>query len=240
MDHIGDGVSGSLDATWRVREGGGGAMSTPPNEPKIYHITHVDNLAAMAAEGWLLSDARMIERGGPRAPIGMSRIKQRRLALPVACHPGTCVGDYVPFYFCPRSVMLYVLHRSNAPDLAYQGGEWPIVHLEADLHAVVDWAKGQGFRWAFSLSNAGAFYAGFRASLDQLSDLNWEAIREMDFRDPDVKEGKQAEFLLHGAFPWHLVSRIGVISPIIQATVRETLGLAPQIPPVVVLPGWYF
>jgi hypothetical protein len=150
------------------------------------------------------------------------------------------VGDYVPFYFCPRSVMLYVLHRSNDPDLAYQGGEWPIVHLEADLHAVVEWAKAQGLRWAFSLSNAGAFYAGFRASLDQLSDLNWEAIRERDFRDPDVKESKQAEFLLHGAFPWHLVSRIGVISPIVQTTVQKTLGSVAKIPPVVVLPEWYF
>ena len=30
-------------------------MTTPPVTPKIYHITHMDNLAAMAAEGWLLS-----------------------------------------------------------------------------------------------------------------------------------------------------------------------------------------
>lgn len=109
-------------------------MSTPPAQPKIYHITHLDNLAAMAAEGRLVSDALMIQRGGPQAPIGMSRIKQRRLTLPVSCHPGDFVGDYVPFYFCPRSVMLYVLHRGNDPDLAYRGGQSPIVHLEADLH----------------------------------------------------------------------------------------------------------
>jgi ssDNA thymidine ADP-ribosyltransferase, DarT len=33
----------------------------------------------------------------------MSTIKQRRLALPVTCHANDHVGDYVPFYFCPRS-----------------------------------------------------------------------------------------------------------------------------------------
>jgi hypothetical protein len=60
----------------------------------------------------------------------MSAIKRRRVEeLEVSCHPGTKVGDYVPFYFCPRSVMLYVIHRANHPDLSYRGGQEPIVHL---------------------------------------------------------------------------------------------------------------
>jgi len=40
----------------------------------------------------------------------MSTIKARRLYdLEVDCHPGTKVGEYVPFYFCPWSIMLYLL-----------------------------------------------------------------------------------------------------------------------------------
>jgi hypothetical protein len=36
--------------------------------------------------------------------VGMSEIKRRRLeALDVDCHPGSKVGEYVPFYFCPRN-----------------------------------------------------------------------------------------------------------------------------------------
>src|SRR5688572_32706394 len=104
----------------------------------------------------LISDAAIIARGGPVAAIGMSTIKQRRLRLPVHCHPGDCVGDYVPFYFCPRSIMLFVIHQANHPDLTYRGGQGPIVHLEADLRQVVEWATENGRRWAFSLSNAGA------------------------------------------------------------------------------------
>jgi len=55
------------------------------------------------------------------------------------CHVSrrTTVGQYVPFYFCPRSVMLYVLHRGNHPSLEYRGGQTPLVHLEADLLSVV-------------------------------------------------------------------------------------------------------
>lgn len=69
-------------------------MSSPPPRPKIYHITHVDNLAAIVSEASLVSDATMIARGGPAQAIGMSAIKRRRVEeLEVSCHPGTKVGD---------------------------------------------------------------------------------------------------------------------------------------------------
>lgn len=54
--------------------------------------------------------------------------------------------------------MLYLLHRSNHPELSYRGGQGPIIHLEADLKESVAWAEGNGLRWAFTLSNAGAYY----------------------------------------------------------------------------------
>lgn len=59
----------------------------------------------------------------------MSTIKQRRLALPVACHAHDHVGDYVPFYLCPRSIMLFVIHCANHPDLTYRCGQVPIHKL---------------------------------------------------------------------------------------------------------------
>jgi hypothetical protein len=84
-------------------------VPVPPANPKIYHITHVNNLPSIIAAGELISDAAIIQQGGPPAAVGMSKIKQRRLALPVTCHAGDFIGEYVPFYFCPRSVMLYLL-----------------------------------------------------------------------------------------------------------------------------------
>ena len=98
------------------------------------------------------------------------------MGLPVRCHPGDTVGQYVPFYFCSRSVMLYLLHRGNHPEVNYCGGQEPIVHLEADLRTVVDWAQAHGRRWAFTLSNAGAYYAEFRDSLEALDEIRWDAV----------------------------------------------------------------
>lgn len=220
---------------------------TVPANPRIYHITHVDNLPDIVANGSLISDAAMIARGGPTAAIGMGNIKQRRLSLPVSCHPGLNVGDCVPFYLCPRSIMLFVIHCANNPALTYRGGQGPIVHLEADLGAVVAWANDQKRRWAFSLSNAGAGYAQFRNSLDDLGHIDWDAVASTNFSNDSytpsgnqVKEGKQAEFLLHDAFPWSLVQRIGVASQTTAIKARAALANTAHQPNVSVQPSWYF
>lgn len=216
-------------------------MSPVPAKPKIYHITHVDNLAAIVNFRKLVSDATMLEQGGPHITIGMSAIKRRRVEeIHVPCHPGTKVGDYVPFYFCPRSVMLYLIHCANHPDLTYRGGQEPIVHLEADLHEVVEWAESKDRQWAFSLSNAGSYYVEICEGLDQLYQINWAAVAETDFRSSEVKEGKQAEFLVHGSFPWKLVRRIGVYSARIKAQAEEGLQGTTHRPPVEILRHWYY
>ena len=213
----------------------------PPVRPKIYHITHGRNLARIVAEKCLWSDAEMISRGGPEAAIGMSNIKKRRLEeLAVTCHPGTMVGHFVPFYFCPRSVMLHILHKANHPELTFREGQRPIVHLEADFHEVVAWAEDQGCRWAFTDRNAGSRYFQSFQDVTQLSQLNWDHIANDDFREPLVKDAKQAEFLVHGSFPWTLVRRIGVISQRLAERVRQIVSDGDHRPDVRVEAGWYY
>lgn len=216
-------------------------MTGPPARPQIYHITHVDNLVSIGRDGALVSDAVMIARGGPNASIGMGHIKRRRLEdLDVSCHPGTKVGEYVPFYFCPRSVMLYLISRGNHPDLTYTGGQGPIIHLEADLHEVVRWAESQDLRWAFSLANAGARYAPFRRRLEDLGQVNWTAVEASDWRAQEIREGKQAEFLIHETFPWTLVKRIGVSSMSIRTRAIAAMEGLKHQPRVEILPAWYY
>lgn len=212
----------------------------PPADAKIYHIVHVDRLASIIAADCLWCDAAVSHKIMAGTMIGMGSIKQRRLILPVDCHPGCHVGDFVPFYFCPRSVMLYVIHCANHDELTYRGGQEPIVHLEADLLTVLAWADGIGRRWAFSLSNAGARYAQFRASPDDFHEINWYAIDARNWSQPDLKEGKQAEFLVHESFPWSLVSRIGVQSQRLYQKVHAILNTAAHRPQLEIRPDWYY
>ena len=50
------------------------------------------------------------------------------------------------------------------------------MHLEADFNETVAWAEADDRRWAFTLSNAGAGYTGFRNNPSQLPEINWEAV----------------------------------------------------------------
>lgn len=184
---------------------------TVPAQPKIYHIVHVDRLPSIIADGCLWCDAEILRRSPPGTTIGMNSIKQRRLnELTLTSHPDLHVGDCVPFYFCPRSIMLYLIYQGNHPELTYHGGQGSIVHLEADLRASIAWAGQNQQRWAFTLSNAGARYFEDRSDLSKLNEIDWDAVRATNWRD--CKEGKQAEFLMEYSFPWHLVERIGVHS----------------------------
>lgn len=211
-----------------------------PDRPKVYHITHIDNLQHIV-DGMLWSDADRIRRTLSCQIVGMGEIKRRRLEeLEVTCHPGTRVGEYVPFYFCPRSVMLYLLHQGNHPQLAYRGGQRPIVHLEADLYASIQWANIHGRRWAFTNGNAGTRYTPFFDDLGRLNDLDWISIASNDWRDAIVKDRKQAEFLVEEHLPWQCIERIGVLDEDMALRVSVVLANAAHRPSILVAPNWYY
>ena len=209
-------------------------------ERRIYHITHVGNLPGIVAVGGLWCDSALAASRHAKHGIGMSTIKTRRLTLPVSPHPGTHVGDYVPFYFCPRCIMLYVIHCGNHPELTYRGGQGPIVHLSAPLDMVIDWAEREGRPWAFSFSNAGAYYTRFSARRSELDQLDWQAIGSIDFRAPEVKEAKQAELLVHEFFPVGLFDEVGVMDRTMQARAHAAFSAGSHCPLVRIRPDWYY
>jgi hypothetical protein len=216
-----------------------------PLRPRIYHIVHVDRLPSIVADGLLWSDAALASLQRPGTTIGMSGIKTRRLnELQLSSHPGLFVGQCVPFYFCPRSIMLYLIHRANHNELSYRDGQGPIVHLEADLHEALGWAAHEGRRWAFTLSNAGAYYFEDRCDVNQLDQINWDAVATNRWSgvgiSRQVKEGKQAEFLYERCFPWHLIKRIGVHSQSVAQRVADATREASHRPPIEIRPDWYY
>jgi len=216
-------------------------MPEIPEHPKIYHITPINNLEGILKDGVLWSDAKRLKLGLDCEVVGMPEIKRRRLEeIEVNCHPGTKVGEYVPFYFCPRSIMLYILHMGNHKDINYHKGQSPIVHLQADLRATVEWAEKERARWAFSDRNAGAYFAKFYKSTDDLGKVNWSAVEAMVFRNNMlVKEGKQAEFLVYESFPLELIEKIRVYDDHVREEVIQKVGKS-HSNIVTVEKSWYY
>ena len=216
-----------------------------PAQPKIYHIVHMDRLPSIVSDGHLWCDARMMGQAGVGTTIGMTEIKRRRLQdLTLASRAGLHVGECVPFYFCPRSVMLYLIWQANHPELSYRDGQQPIVRLEADLRTTVAWAASERLRWAFTLSNAGAYYFEDRADLARLVEVNWDAVSARKWSGVGIpgtlKDGKQAEFLIETKFPWHLVERVGVYDHARAQLVLNAIQPARHRPRVEILRDWYY
>ncbi|MBC6405301.1 MAG: DUF4433 domain-containing protein [Rhodospirillales bacterium] len=215
-----------------------------PRRPKIYHIVHLDRLKSIIADGFLWCDSEAAKRRSPGTVIGLPDLKQARRSRSLASHPGLSVGDCAAFYFCPRSIMLYILWRCNHQELTYRGGQEPIVHLQADLYDSVAWADSNNRRWAFTLSNASSGYFEDRSDLGQLHEINWAAVRANQWSGPKIdlktKEGKQAEFLVERCFPWCLVERIGVRSQRCHQLVIQALATASHKPETIIVPRWYY
>lgn len=212
---------------------------TIPAKPKIYHIVHFDRLPSIVADGGLFCDAEIQRRNLPGTTIGMNAIKSRRLTeIRLTSHPELLVGECVPFYFCPRSVMLYLIAQANHQELSYRGGQDPIIHLEADLYAAVQWATRNNVRWAFTLSNAGSYFFEDRANLANLDEVDWDAVQARNWQH--CKDGKQAEFLMESDFPWGLIERIGVKTEHAYNQVMRALPRGGHRPPVEILTDWYY
>lgn len=214
-------------------------MSTPdPTQIKIYHIVHLNNLPSILADGRLWSDSVMVYRKGATY-IGMSKIKLRRLTqIRLTTYPDLFVGNCVPFYFCPRSVMLYMFHQGNHPEITYTGGQAPIIHLVANLATAVRWAQQDSKRWVFTDSNAGSFCFNEYNNIAQLSNIDWNAVNAQYWMD--CRDKKQAEFLIEEQFPWELIECISVYSITQQNQVNQFLRSATHRPPVQVMPSWYY
>lgn len=209
-----------------------------PQNPKIYHIVHIDRLSSIIGSGGLLSDSEVIARGLGGTEIGMRTIKDRRLGSPIQTHTGLFVGQCVPFYFCPRSVMLYMMHMGNSPDMNYSGGQDDIIHLEADLRQSISWANANAKRWVFTSSNAGSRYFEDYNNLSDLRQLDWNVI--MSNQWSHARDKKQAEFLCEQNFDWSLVEKIGVNSLQVYQQVQAILNSASHKPIVEIKQEWYY
>ena len=219
-------------------------MSNVPDRVCIYHIVHLDRLPSIIADGYLWSDAEARRRGSTGTTVGMQSIKDRRLTSKLTSHPNLAVGSCVPFYFCPRPVMLYLLHKGNHEGITYRGGQKNIVHLVSEVSITVDWAEQNRLRWAFTLSNAGSRYFEDRANLNNLCEINWNAVKSTEWGrngvSRDIKEGKQAEFLIEKAFPWCCITKIGVYSRTQCEHVMRLISGLPHKPEVGIRKKWYY
>jgi len=171
--------------------------------------------------------------------IAHENIQDRRARTEVPCGVGGYLHDYVPFYFAPRSPMLYAIHKQNVD--GYSGGQKPIIHLVSQIEAI----ENSEIAFAFTDGHGIMDYTDFYDDLYALSHvIDWELMESKYWfdtpDDPNRKCKRQAEFLVHEFCPWNLIKEIGVINLTMQTQVREILQKFNIQTPIKVYSNWYY
>jgi hypothetical protein len=101
---------------------------------RIFHITAICNLPSIAKSRKLYSNSLLRKKQIEYGNIAYQGAQGRRATKLVARPPGGVIHDYVPFYFAPRSPMLFTINKGNVPDCPYR--QQDIVHFVTTVEAV--------------------------------------------------------------------------------------------------------
>lgn len=202
------------------------------------HFTHVSHLATIVEHG-LVADSLAQTNGLLAVEVGNVGIKAQRQRRAVHLPPGGVVADYVPFYFAPRSPMMSAIENGRVP--TYTDGCDDIVYLETTVEIVTALPAAA----LFTDRNAALEFARFSADpadLDELVDWPLMAARYWanTEEDPDRRERRMAECLVHQRVPWQAFSRVVCRNQACAGRARQALASLGQQVPVIVIPSWYF
>lgn len=221
-----------------------------PQPTRLFHITAIANLPAIVAAGALLSKNSGAAAGINYQNIAHAGAQGARAVRAVPDPPGGVVHDFVPFYFAPRSPMLYAINGGRVAGCTWRQAD--IVHFET----TVALATTAGRAFVFYDRNATLAFSTAYTDLARLdAAVAWDLITEVpqldgycmywhnrpaDARYADRMERRQAEFLVRDNVPLHCMTRLGVIDAGRQAQVQAMLARAGVAMPVDVMPAWYF
>lgn len=202
---------------------------------RIFHITHLDNLPRIIEREEICCDRTRDAEKLEARNIGYAHIKERRKVRVITRGPGGFLWEYTPFYFAPRSPMLYTINQGNVP--GYDEGQEPVVHLVAKAEAI----KAGGLGFVFTNGHAEIQISEQFEDLTDLGRIDWD-IMEADYwadteEDNDRLRRRQAEFLVHGACPWELIEEVAVMT---DSMAKKVSALFSEGPNVVVRPDWYY
>jgi hypothetical protein len=206
-------------------------------------MTRIERLPSVIEHG-LLPDNVCRRRQITGVEIGYDHIKRRRALRVVPCGVGGTLADYVPFYFAPRSPMLFAITRGQVSTEAARTDQ--IVYLVSSTQSL----RRAGLTVVASNRHAELDYAEMSdldGDLDHDGFVDWPLMTARLWKntpdDPDRKERRQAECLVHPRVPvpWQAIEGIATKTEQARSQVELVLGtVADQPARVAVRAEWYF
>ena len=209
-----------------------------PHPTLIYRIVHLDNLTTLARRDGLHAPSCCPDDGLPYLAVHDESIRVRRGERSIPCGPGGTVDDYVSFYLGPRSPMLYRIWKG---EVAYQGGQRPILYLVSSVERL----QQLDLPFVFSDGQGLSAFTRWYEDPARLDELDWSTIYSSMWRstedDPDRRRRKQAEVLVHRFLPWEALLGVAVADEDMKAEVEGRLRRSgKQAPYLRTRPDWYY
>ena len=170
--------------------------------------------------------------------IAYEGIQQRRSEIEIPIPPYGILHDYIPFYFAPRSPMLYAIHKGMI--LGYSGRQEDIIYLVSSVQIIVS----NNIPFVFTDGHAIMRLSEFYNQSCDLDKIDWQIMKETYWndneQDGDRKRRRQAEFLVKDSFPIRLLKGIAVKDKESESDIRKILEPYGILPPIRVKYDWYY
>ncbi|MBI2790889.1 MAG: DUF4433 domain-containing protein [Gammaproteobacteria bacterium] len=207
-----------------------------PDDPYLFHITHVTNL-----EKIIKSNALICRNEAPNfTDSSHLDVQKKRMEIDkIPSGFSKSLHDYVPFYFAPLSPMLCAIHNGRVPNKIQEDMIYFVSRVSRVVQNRIPYIFSDGHPITIGLSD-------FYQDLKDLSELDWELMKAKYWADTeedgDRKRRRQAEFLLVNSCPLSIISSICVkdqtkLEYVKEAFMNSTNSHTPQFR---ITEGWYY
>jgi hypothetical protein len=201
-------------------------------EQRIYHVTHVSNLAGILANGRLLADESDAWEARPTVDISSADARESRRSTLVAGSEGPSVAQFVPFLLSPNASIWQSIRTGVAdPRLSPDIRDTPA----SDFVILVTTVKKVLEREADTVvtdGDAAHVLTRFGATLDAAERM----LRRLRADEDSILH---AEYLVRESVPFELVTLVGVANDKARDVVKGILHGSGHRPKVSVYPPWF-
>ncbi len=212
-------------------------LNLTPERGLLFRIAHVANLPWLLANG--IHCANSAEQDPNFIAIGNPELIESRKQRRVPIHPHGTLSDYVPFYFTPKSVMLFNI-TSGWNGITKRPNQ-EIVILVSSCKSMIDHGVFMLFTDRHAYTETVAWTCD---PVDLATTIDWDILRRHDFARndgyPDKKDRYQAEALAHNYVPREALLGVGCVSAAVKSGIESSVHAAGLKLKVVVRPEWYF
>lgn len=198
----------------------------------LYRITHIANLEHDLLHG--LNIAKSPNANPNYHQIGDSSLITYRKDIFAPDPPGGILADYIPFYFGPRSPMLYQI-ASGWEDIQKYPQEDIIYYISS-----LDQIKSAGLEYFFTDGHARSRTSTPYTDDTDLEKLDWDVIYATNWKSDESdlrrKEKKQSEFFVKWHVPCQCIQHIAVYNKSAEHKVLSLLNAYQLVIPVRISP----